>query len=317
VPLAGRVTLITELPAARLATGVRRRLEHHLAALAAAGIGTTHVALAEEPAATLRTSVSRARKMRLVDLVPRGNEAIVIGLGDVASMVVADSLARAGYDTTYDQCDSMVLQLGAAVRDARLKDVVWAVFRIIVRRWIRRTIVLTYISGRDLRWDRPVNVARRVDLVQANVDPKLLELGDMAGGGIDRVSVPADFHSPHLRKGLAMLWTATAGRTPVPLDLFGPAAPAESLPVGASYRGFASDIGDVYVGRTAVFIANIGGAGVPNKLLEAALAKRPVIVHPSVKRRVDVQVTGWTFRTSSDIRRILAAIASGSLPRAL
>ena len=315
--LTGSVTVVTELPADRLATGVRRRVEHYLAAVASMGGEATHVSLFEDAAASLRAGVLRARRVRPTDLGLPRYRVVVIGLGDVASMVVADAFARAGYLTTYDQCDSMVLQCGAALRALHPRDVAWAIFRMGVRRRLRPTIVLSYISGRDLRWDRLVNLRRHAELVQATVNPDLLRLDDVSNGAIDRVSVPADFHSPHLRKGLALLWEATADRSPMPLDLYGPAAPNLPIPEGANYRGFASEICDVYVGRTAVFIANVGGAGVPNKLLEAAMAKRPVIVHPSVKRRVDEPLTGWTFRSGADLRRVLAAIANGSVPGVL
>lgn len=311
------VTIITERSPDALATGVRRRLEHHLASLRSAGVELHAAHVYDGEPVPLRRTIAQARSVATEAIVQRGSRALVVGLGDVGLMVIADRLARTGTDVVFDQCDSMLLQLVAAIRSRRLKDAMWGALRIVVRRRMSPAVGFSYISRRDRRWDAMLNAGRRSAVVPANVDPALLELDEVRLAGITRISVPADFSSPHLSKGLGMLWEAVGERTPVALDLFGPAAPSVPLPPEVRYRGFARDIGDVYEGDTAVFIANVGGAGVPNKLLEAASARRPVIVHPSVRRRVDVEVFGWTYRSGADIARVLASIAEGASPKVL
>lgn len=104
---------------------------------------------------------------------------------------------------------------------------------------------------------------------------------------LERFVLVGDFSSYHNREGLEIVYGALGrieDRLSIPVEVFGPAAPPEG-PACLHYRGWAESLADVYRGNTTVIVTNVGGSGVPNKLVEAIGAGRPTLVHRSLADR--------------------------------
>lgn len=122
--------------------------------------------------------------------------------------------------------------------------------------------------------------------------------------------VVADLSSSHNSGGLQSLLAAWERVYPLypdlRLELFGVGLP-EFAPPGAVVRGWAPSISDIYSGDTGVFVTNVLQSGVPNKLVEAIAAQRPVLMHVSLRRLVNPHpwVIEWEGDLEAGLRQLL------------
>jgi hypothetical protein len=101
----------------------------------------------------------------------------------------------------------------------------------------------------------------------------------------------------------------------VQLELFGRGLP-DVAEAGTTVRGWAPSISDVYRGDTAVFVTNRLESGVPNKLVEAVAARRPVLIHSSLHTLVEPHE--WIVQWEDDLTEGLASLLDVPLnPRPL
>ena len=103
-----------------------------------------------------------------------------------------------------------------------------------------------------------------------------------------------------------LLQVARDSGTAAPIKVFGPTAPASPLPAGIEYAGWAESLEEIYDGPTGVIVTNIGGTGVPNKLIEALDRNRVTVVHRSLQHHVPSTDRAWFF---SDARGLALALA--------
>jgi glycosyltransferase involved in cell wall biosynthesis len=138
--------------------------------------------------------------------------------------------------------------------------------------------------------------------VAPSIPVSLGAIDDLVGSPIERVVVAADYEGFHNSVGLQNLlevWPVVHQTWPdVQLHLYGRGTPPPIHTEGVSIKGWAENLIDVYTGPTVVFIPNIDGSGVPNKLVEAVAARRPVIVHESLLGLLQPK-SDWVFPYSN------------------
>jgi hypothetical protein len=174
-----------------------------------------------------------------------------------------------------------------------------------------RRLALSYISERDISSDRWLNHGRPIRLIPFAGPEVLSDLPPM-GDVIDRIVLAGDLKSFHNRTGLTLLAEASriAGRAPR-IELYGPDAPGFGSGDRIRYLGWAESVEEIYDGNTAIFVSNVAGSGVPNKLLEAMSAARPVIVHRSLAALVRGYASAHLYSDAKSLARILETLASG------
>lgn len=227
---------------------------------------------------------------------------------------LAHELARSGFNTTFDACDSWVLQGIARLRTRKLGLAVPALVGLALDVMGPKKLAISYISQRDLMADSrlPRLTKRRTLLIPPTVKPLQDKLDAYDGRQVSRVVVSADYASFHNHRGMMMLfdaWTRRKRNRDFSLDLYGSNLPG-AVAAGISCVGWAETMNVIFAGRTAVFVPNIGGSGVPNKLIEAMSAQRPIILHKSM--RYIAGTSSWLFYYSNadDIIEILDLLAS-------
>ena len=314
------VLIVTEFAPEHLGAGVRRRLDHYVDAYEAAGTPSRTVSLFAQPGATFAQSVRASRRMARSGEALGAGELLFVGVGNVPMLLGARAAVRRRRGTTvFDQCDSASTQLWTSLTAANWRLVVFSLMRLVLLASAGRRLVLDYISRRDLIRDAWLNIFRSTRLTPPSVPAELLALPAADHTKVDRVVIPGDFSSSHLVRGLAALRGAAPAGFEVPVEYYGPLPPAWMLPRG-TYEGFAPSLADLYRGNTVVFIPNVGGAGVPNKLFEASATGRLVIAHAGIVDRVSTPLFGWSWRTDDELRVILLGLRGsriGSAPTRL
>ncbi len=237
------------------------------------------------------TSVLRVKE-QLRRAVVQSEGVIVLGLGGAHMLRLAHLLALEFPDKTimYDACDSWFLQIAARARTGSVRLCAPSLVGAAFQRFSTRRLNFVYISDRDYVADRLLTRGRNAHIVGPDLIPALEKLS-APSSRVTRIVVAADYNAFHNLDGLNRLfeaWPTFSSDYPsIRLELFGASIP-RVLPDGnVLVRGWAEDIRDVYRGDTAVFIPNIGGSGIPNKLVEALSASRTVIAHDSMS---------WIFR---------------------
>ncbi|MET4134186.1 glycosyltransferase family 4 protein [Pseudarthrobacter sp. PvP090] len=288
-----KVFMLTEMPPELAPPGVRRRYEHFSDWLAGHGIDWSHEAILtpDEASSSKITRVKIVlKKLHHLDrTLPREAVVLVLGLGAVHMLFLAVYLRFASglrRRVAYDTCDSWLLQVKARLRTGGLPLALPAVAGLVLQTLLGRSLFVSYISVRDQQADRWVNFHRSAFVVSP-VAPRELQDAESLGaviGRIKRVSVSADYEAFHNHEGMKFLRDAWESpnleRGDLELHLYGKGEPiriADSI-----FVGWADDISEIYQGNTAVYIPNMHGSGVPNKLIDAISARRPVIVHRSV-----------------------------------
>lgn len=319
------VVVVTEFPPDDLPTGVRRRYEHVMDHLLSANIVTNTAVLGRTPrrATSVPARIRAARRAAhtLADLSSTA-PTVVIGLGTPTMLIAARTLARSGRPVVFDHCDSLLIQVRERLRSRDLRLIAIVLWLLALHVVTSRRIALSYISQRDAVADRAIDLGRRIATAPPTTPAALSALPPVRTP-LNRVVVPIELASRHAREGWSLLLEVLGERaTPIAIDLYGPTSPDGELPAGVQYRGFAPELADLYRGDTAVLVTNIGGSGVPNKLVEAATANRPLVLHPSLLDRWPLNVPVHLFRTADDLGRALAALAANDLgempdPRAM
>jgi hypothetical protein len=221
----------------------------------------------------------------------------------------AKQLRRRGYSVEFDMCDSSIEQLRLRLKSRRPMLVLVGVWQFLAH-LLSPTLPMIYISSKDLSADRWLNLFRSTRLVGAATPLELDSLPDVVLP-LTRISMGGDLNSFHNANGLADLVGAVrVASICLPVDLYGPAAPAVELPPGVTYRGWAKRVSDLYEGDTVVFVSNVAGSGRPNKLLEAVACRRPIIVHESLASEVSGQENVHFYSNRTDLSRLLERLAS-------
>lgn len=315
-PRARAVVVVTEFPPEDLPTGVRRRYEHVMDHLASAEIptDTAVLGLTSRRATSVPARIRAARRSaRTLAAFSSTAPMVVIGLGTPTMLIAARTLARSGRPIVFDHCDSLLIQVRERLRSGDPRLIAIILWLLALHLLTSPRIALSYISPRDAAADRPVDLGRRTATAPPTAPAALRALPPVRTP-LQRVVVPIELASRHARQGWALLLETLRDRaTPIAIDLYGPTSPVSELPPGVRYRGFAPELSDLYRGDTAVLVTNIGGSGVPNKLVEAATAGRPLVLHPSLLDRWPLDGPVHLFRTADDLGRALAALAADDL----
>lgn len=237
---------------------------------------------------------------------------VVCGLSAPHMLLLAIRLARSA-NVVYDSCDSWLLQSqarraqGGASRFLSIAGVVLTFLS-------PRFLAVSYISGRDAQAD--IRIARRQHqiLIAQFRDPTLAALPPVEYP-ITRLVVVADAGSFHTRSSLSEFLPELAvhcGAHGLSLELYGK-LDRLSIPPGVEVRGWAPNLSDVYSGNTAVFVTNVSGSGVPNKVIEANTSGRPVLIHSSLSYLKDeLSVPAFWFEEKSDIGSALRSLVESS-----
>lgn len=271
------LTIVTEFEPRYLHTGVAARLGHMLGTVPDATVCSLNQGPRDQ--VTLSDRLAAVRRFR----PPAGSDRLVVlALGSPPMMRLARQLHGRGENVRVDLCDSTILQWRArrSAADAKLVAVGAWMF---AEHLAGPTLPVSYITDRDATADQRLNRLRDVRILGPKAPAALSELEPFRWPA-ERIVLYGDFGSFHNADGLAQLRLAVE-QVPdgLPVQLFGPQAPPEKLPVGMEYRGWADSSAQVLSGDTVAFISNRAGSGIPNKLVEALAAGRPVIAHTDLK----------------------------------
>ncbi|KAA9107797.1 glycosyltransferase [Microbacterium rhizomatis] len=283
-----KVFLVVETSPSAQAPGKARRHAHIVAWLADRDQTTESLSLLPE---TVRNAGLIRRFLGVLLGLPgvirhtrRGDTLYFLGLGEVHLLMAAAITAIFGRTVIYDACDSWVLQLAAREEAGAGARAFMSRAGAALQRIAPRRLAVSYISARDADADRAAGIlARRaVHVIPPMLPETLRNLPEVVRGRVDRIVAGVDMRSFHNLSGFEELregWESIRAENPgVVLELFGLGLP-EVIAEGVIVRGWAPSLSELYVGNTAVFITNQGGSGVPNKLVEAVAARRPVVIH--------------------------------------
>jgi glycosyltransferase involved in cell wall biosynthesis len=301
--------IVTEFSSDELPTGVAARLRHVQSQV---GKNYRHVVVNEGPRRGVRVRDRIRRAQSAAEMFDNSGSAIIIGLGSPPMLILARRLvARAPSVTVFDVCDSTILQLRARAKSLSPKLIAVGLWMLLLHLTAARRLALSYISERDIHRDRWLNRRRSVRLIRF-AEPEVLRTLPPVGAVIDRIVVAGDLNSFHNRTGLSLLAEAirTAGQVP-PIELYGPEAPRFESDARIRYVGWAKSVEEIYAGNTAVFVSNVDGSGVPNKLLEAIAAARPVVVHRSLESLVRSYSRAHLYSDADSLAGVLESLMSG------
>ncbi|PWJ25116.1 GT2 family glycosyltransferase [Branchiibius hedensis] len=272
-----RVTILCEFTPEELHTGVAGRLRHAQAMYPDAQVRWVHDGPRSE--VSLRNRLRAARTFEAPD---DAGELIVLALGSPPMMQLARRLHRQGRTVRLDLSDSVLLQWRARLAAADPKLLAVGAWMIALHA-TSPMLPAAYISQRDNRADGVLNRLRPVEIIPASAPATVANLPAFRWPA-QRVVCGGDFASFHNAAGLDLLCAAVrTAPVGIPVELFGPSAPARPLPDQVVYRGWAASTDQLLAGNSVAFISNRGGSGVPNKLCEAIAAGRPVIVHEELR----------------------------------
>ncbi|KYH44493.1 hypothetical protein [Branchiibius sp. NY16-3462-2] len=267
------VVIITEFEPQFLHTGVACRLEHLTRLFPDAVVAPIHTGPRHE--VSLRARMAAARHYQPPQ---EAHVTILIALGSPPMGHLARRLHRGGRNVILDVCDAAALQWRArrTAGDPKLLAVGAWMFAL---QALSPGLPMSYIAGRDADADRWLNVLRPTSIFPMQTSPDLGRLSPFRWPA-ERIVLSGDFRSFHNQRGLAALCQAVTMAGPdIAIHLFGPTSPTGPLPSGMTYIGWADSTAEILEGNTVAFISNRLGSGVPNKLSEAIVAGRPVIVH--------------------------------------
>lgn len=309
---------MTEMQPKLAPPGVRRRYEHICDWLAAHEIEYSHEALLSFAVASKSSRVRKVlREFQNIDRkIPSDAVVLVLGLGAVHMLLLALYLRFASTTrrrVVYDTCDSWLLQVKARFGAGGLPLALPSVAGLVLQALVGRSLSISYISQRDQRSDRWVNLCGTVFIVGPSPSRVLLDTSNLnaVAGRIDRVCVSADYDAFHNEAGMKVLRDAWHSLNFAPselgLHLYGQGVPIHIR--GSVLKGWASNILDVYSGNSAVFIPNMGGSGVPNKLIDALAARRPVLIHKSASGGLEENPLVFIFEDDLELAKILQRLS--------
>lgn len=243
----------------------------------------------------------------------------VVALFQPGMMRLAGLLRQFGTNVTIDVCDSLTLLKATLEQEEGLLRTAEEAAATLRR--LPNAIGVTYISRRDADADAAINEGRTVSVVPPTAPSSLSSLAGNMNGHIGRFTLSGDFASHHTREGIGLLvagWRDHAQAFPAArLDIYGHNTEGLIDVPGARLRGFATDLRDLYSGNTAVLVPNVLASGVPNKLVEAVAAQRPVIAHQSLKAMLSHHEGFYSFRTAEDVTKALAEVSNAQFGPAL
>lgn len=312
------VTLVVEAEPSLAPPGIRRRYEHVVSWLTSQGVrSNTRVlmpASAQGESRARRFSRVIEQRRLLADDLPKDGTVLLLGLGAAHILILAGCLARSRRKVWYDACDSWSLQFVSRLRTKNLGTIAPAAVGLVLQLFASRSLSVSYITERDRRSDRFLNRRRRTTVIEPAAPDELLRLPSFSGERPTRVVVSADFTAFHNSAGVQNLldaWGAVVHFPNVELQLYGKGVEGVPAPSGVRAVGWSDSIVDVYAGPTLVTISNVGGSGIPNKLVDAVAAQRPIVLHESM--RAFLRPHPWLFFYSS--REGLADRLSEALDR--
>ena len=286
------VALLCESDPMSAPPGIRRRFEHISKWLESQGIDfNVHVVgTKENPGGHVaRIRAVRAAESRIARDMLEYDAVVVLGLGAVHMQWLASRLARRGVSVVFDSCDSWIGQLTARLSTSRKLLAIPSVCGVILQWMSTRRFAVSYISQGDLARDNCLNRKRYAGVIPPNAPRSLATLPRMQQGKLSRVVIAADFDSFHVKSGVASIvavWPEFHNSHPhIRLELYG-VGKRPSLLRGFVDRGYAPSLADVYAGNTLVFVPNAAGSGIPNKVVEGVIARRPLLMHESMARHV-------------------------------
>lgn len=217
------------------------------------------------------------------------DQVFLLGLGEIHVQMLASFLSVFRREVVFDVCDSWLLQWRARRKlsgASSLLSLAGAVGLFLAP----ASMGLSYISTRDLDSDRRLVRSRFAFVVPPVAPVSLRNLPNIQTGPISRLVVVADLRSFHNAIGFESLMKAWPEvirvRPRARLHVFGLNLPSQRIP-GVVAKGWVANIDEIYCGNSAVFVTNVEGSGVPNKLVEAVVARRPLVIHESLKPLVE------------------------------
>lgn len=247
---------------------------------------------------------------------PMGPDVLLVcGLASPHMLIAAILLSRTRR-VVFDACDSWRL-LGQSLGANRSPKCILEFVSYLVARCFSRRMITTYISSRDAVADFGQVSRRRVFVIPQLVDDGGLE--ELAGVEVplSHIVVAYDAASPHNRVGAQKYLpiVASASRAAGARVLAFGANGLLNLPDGVEAAGWVPLIRDVYTGNAAVFVTNIAGSGIPNKVLEANAARRPLILHDSLSYLSnEISVPAYWFSGTEDLGRAVEDCINGQPP---
>lgn len=304
----GRTVIVLAYPLDRLGNGVVRRVDHLRTYYGEHGTSVDLAVIGGTSASPLKRRVQGVANLLRLALSSRAVHFHIIGLMQPAASRYASFAYSTGHETTLDTCDSLTLIAASAEHDSAVAATAGTLRRL--QQDLPAGIKVSYISQRDLEADASLNGSRATFVVPAAAPASLSELPPIQAKHVERFVLAGDFDAYHVREGVAKLETAwrahCATYTDAQLDVFGMnTSRIEGWP-NCTIRGFAPDIAALYEGASVTLVPNVFSSGVPNKLIEAVAAQRPVVAHQSLKRLVAPHP--W-FLTYDDVESLTRSLS--------
>lgn len=303
--------VVVARPLKELPNGVRRRAEHLLDHYSSEG--RTKLLVMDGSRGRLGRAFGMLRTLTRLRLATRRRvEVHLVALFQPTMVAFAALCDAMGISVTVDACDSWRLLGDGVEGDEKLARIVRRGARL--QAMLRRGVPVSYISRRDADSDRDLNAGRYVFVIAPSVARELRAMPKLSPGRIERVVVSGDYRSFHVREGmktLAEAWPRHASsHSAARLDVYGVNMDELDLGPTAHKRGFAADVVELYAGATAVFVPNRRGSGIPNKLLEAVAAQRPIILDRSLADLLEPHPWVFPFADGPTLELALAGVHS-------
>lgn len=243
--------------------------------------------------------LARSRRMESVH---------VEGLATPAAIAVAAVLRVSGRPVRFDACDSWALLAEMQDEDGKRRLMLAAGRR---QRRLLRGCEISYVTSRDAEVDARHGFHRTSIVIPNSVAAQVRDVPRFLSGTPRGFVVTGLYSSPHLAPGLAMLsdaWDLCARDPDVP-DLYVFGTPREAFPLRdrMHWRGYVPTQAEIYAAQHAAIVLNHDASGVPNKLLEAVAAQRPVVMHRALAGLLYPHPMLWTFHDASSLAAALAA----------
>lgn len=303
-----RCCLVLAYPLETLGFGVARRVDHILDYYEARGIEVHVRTVGGRSRFPVARYLSTAVNLCRILTEPREVHLHVMGLMQPRAGLYARLGWLAGHRTTVDVCDSVRLIAESATGAAELEALARRC-ELVLRR-LPNGIGVSYITKRDSEADGNMHHGRSVTVIPVTAARDLGALPAVDLPRIERFVLSGDLSSFHVQEGLRLLDDAWARHLIAypdsVLDVYGRTVSRVEGWRSVNLRGFAPSVLSLYEGATAVIIPNMLTSGVPNKLVEAVAARRPIVAHASLAYFVGPHPWLLTYRDLSSFVDALA-----------
>ncbi|WP_398470505.1 glycosyltransferase [Tardiphaga sp.] len=182
-----------------------------------------------------------------------------------------------------------------------------------------RRMHISYISERDAAADAGFDFGCKVAVVGPTAPRDILILANSSIGQIERFAISGDYRSEHTARGLRVVLKAWMRfhleRPEMLLHVYGQNVDILGEVKGAVLHGFAPELASIYEGRTAILVPNELQSGVPNKVVEAVAAQRPIVGHESLRELLDDASGFFGFEDEDSALAAIRAAADCELTR--